>query len=92
MVERVWGSQFPPRRVAGRGRGRYRGDCHVHSERSYGGELTPARLAAGARAIGLDSLATTEHNTSETHGAWGPLAGDDLLVSPARRDPAADEQ
>ena len=60
--------------------GWYRGDCHVHSERSYGGELTPAQLAAGARAIGLDFLATTEHNTSDTHGAWGPLAGDDLLV------------
>jgi len=42
--------------------------------------LTPEQLAAGARAIGLDFIATTEHNTSDTHGAWGPLAGDDLLV------------
>ncbi|MEU4220343.1 CehA/McbA family metallohydrolase [Actinoplanes sp. NPDC026623] len=23
---------------------------------------------------------STEHNTCDTHGAWGPLAGDDLLV------------
>jgi predicted metal-dependent phosphoesterase TrpH len=80
IVHRVWESQFPPRRATGRGRDWYRGDCHVHSERSYGGELTPEQLAAGARAIGLDFIATTEHNTSDTHGAWGPLAGDDLLV------------
>src|SRR5215207_779899 len=73
-------SQFPPKRVAGRGRAWYRGDCHVHSGRSYGGELTPEQLAAAAREIGLDFIATTEHNTSDTHGAWGPLAGDDLLV------------
>lgn len=73
-------AQFPPTRVAGRGRGWYRGDCHVHSARSNGGELTPGQLAAGARANGLDFIATTEHNTADMHGAWGPLAGDDLLV------------
>jgi hypothetical protein len=80
MAGRVWESRFPPRRVAGRGRGWYRGDCHVHSERSSGGELTPQQLAASAREVGLDFIATTEHNTSDVHGAWGPLAGDDLLV------------
>ena len=73
-------SQFPPRRTAGRGRGWYRGDCHVHSARSHGAELTPEQLAAGARAVGLDFIAITEHNTADTHGAWGSLAGDDLLV------------
>lgn len=73
-------SQFPPRRVAGRGRGWYRGDCHVHSVLSNGGELTPEQLAAGARTAGLDFIATTEHNTADGHGAWGSLAGDDLLV------------
>ncbi|MFB9628245.1 CehA/McbA family metallohydrolase [Nonomuraea helvata] len=72
--------RFPPERVPGRGRGWYRGDCHVHSELSHGGELTPEQLAAGARAAGLDFIATTEHNTSDAHGAWGTLAGDDLLV------------
>lgn len=72
--------QFPPRRVAGRGRAWYRGDCHVHSAISFGGELTVEQLAAGARDVGLDFLAITEHNTADTHGAWGPLAGDDLLV------------
>jgi hypothetical protein len=72
-------SEFPPTRVAGRGRGWYRGDCHVHSVYSDG-ELTPEQLATGARAAGLDFLATTEHNTSNAHGAWGRHAGDDLLV------------
>ncbi|MDW6065671.1 CehA/McbA family metallohydrolase [Streptomyces sp. FXJ1.4098] len=73
-------SQFPLRRVADRGRGWYRGDCHVHSVASHGGELTPAELATGARAAGLDFLATTEHNSAETHGAWSRHVGNDLLV------------
>jgi hypothetical protein len=58
----------------------YRGDCHVHTARSVGGELTPAQVAAAARAAGLDFIAVTEHNTTAAHDAWGPLAGDDLLV------------
>jgi hypothetical protein len=52
----------------------------VHSARSKSGELTPEQLAAGARDVGLDFIAITEHNTSDTHGAWGPLVDDDLLV------------
>lgn len=80
MTNRVRSAEFPPVRAAGRGRGWYRGDCHVHSARSSGGELSPAELAAAARASGLDFIAVTEHNTADTHGAWGPLAGDDLLV------------
>lgn len=71
---------YPPTRVAGRGRGWYRGDCHVHSVHSHGGELTPEQLAAAARAAGLDFLATTEHAPADTHGAWGRHVGDDLLV------------
>ncbi|MFC8515441.1 CehA/McbA family metallohydrolase [Streptomyces sp. NPDC057257] len=66
--------------MAGRGRGWYRGDCHVHSVSSNGGELTPGQLAAAARTAGLDFLATTEHNTARTHGAWSRHAGGDLLV------------
>jgi predicted metal-dependent phosphoesterase TrpH len=80
MTDQVREPQFPPRRAAGRGRGWYRGDCHVNSARSHGGELTPEQLAAAARASGLDFIAITEHNTADTHGAWGQLAGDDLLV------------
>jgi hypothetical protein len=72
-------SELPPTRVAGRGRGWYRGDCHVHSVYSDG-KLTPEHLATGAREAGLDFIATTEHNTSDAHGAWGRHAGDDLLV------------
>ena len=71
-------SNSPPTRVAGRGRGWYRGDCHVHSVYSDG-TLTPEQLAIGARAAGLDFLATTEHNTADAHGAWRHV-GDDLLV------------
>lgn len=55
----------------------YRGDCHVHSVHSDG-ELTPARLAADARAAGLDFLATTEHNTAAAHHEWP--SGDPLVI------------
>jgi hypothetical protein len=57
----------------------YRGDCHVHAVHSDG-ELTPAQVAAEARAAGLDFIATTEHNTTSAHGAWEEHAGPDLLV------------
>jgi len=80
MMDQVHAPPFPPRRVAGRRRSWYRGDCHIHSARSHGGELTPEQLVAAARASGLDFIAITEHNTADTHGAWGQLAGDDLLV------------
>ena len=52
----------------------------MHTSRSAAGELTPAQVAEAARAAGLDFIAITEHNTADTHGAWGALAGDDLLV------------
>ena len=71
--------EFPPVRAAGRGRGWYRGDCHVHSVYSDG-KLAPQQLAVAARAAGLDFIATTEHNTSDAHRAWRAHAGDDLLV------------
>jgi hypothetical protein len=74
---REW--EFSPTRGAARGRAWYRGDCHVHSAYSDG-KLTPEQLAAGARAAGLDFIATTEHNTADAHAAWHALAGDDLLV------------
>lgn len=52
----------------------------MHSVCSHGGELTPERLAAEARAAGLDFLAATEHNNADTHGTWGRYGGEDLLV------------
>jgi hypothetical protein len=42
----------------------------VHTDRSHGGELTPSQLAA-AREFGLDFIAVTEHNTADTHAAFG---------------------
>lgn len=58
----------------------YRGDCHVHSVHSSGGELTPEQLAVAARAVGLDFIVGTEHNTAAAHGLWRRLDGPDLLV------------
>jgi hypothetical protein len=70
---------YPPTRAKGRGRAWYRGDCHLHTVYSDGGRL-PAEVAAAARARKLDFIVSTEHNTSASHGVWGPLAGDDLLI------------
>ena len=63
-----------------RGEHWYRGDCHVHSQRSHGGEMTAKQLVAAARKVGLEFIAVTEHNTAYIHAAWEPVAGDDLLV------------
>ncbi len=52
----------------------------MHSTYSNGGELTPEQLSAGARAAGLDFIATTEHNTSAAHAAWGSHAEGLLVV------------
>ncbi|MFE3182567.1 CehA/McbA family metallohydrolase [Streptomyces violascens] len=70
---------YPPTRAKGRGRAWYRGDCHLHSVYSDGGR-TPARIAALARAAGLDFINTSEHNTNSAHRAWQGLWGDDLLI------------
>lgn len=58
----------------------YRGDCHVHSLYSSGGEMTPEQVAAAARAAGLDFIVGTEHNTAEAHELWRGVGSDDLLV------------
>ena len=52
----------------------------MHSVYSHGGELTPAQLATAARAVGLDFVVTTEHNTVETHEEWALLGRADLMV------------
>nr|WP_280698373.1 CehA/McbA family metallohydrolase [Kitasatospora sp. GP82] len=70
---------YPPERARGRGRAWYRGDCHLHTVYSDGRRL-PAEVAAGARTAGLDFMVSTDHNTSASHGIWGPLAGPDLLI------------
>ncbi|WP_281184300.1 hypothetical protein [Micromonospora halophytica] len=38
---------------------------------SSGANLTAQQLAAAARVAGLDFVATTEHNNSLGHEAWG---------------------
>ncbi|MCP3803239.1 CehA/McbA family metallohydrolase [Allokutzneria sp. A3M-2-11 16] len=68
----------PSTRVASRGW--YRGDCHVHSAQSHAADQTPAQLTAEARALGLDFITVTEHNTAAAHGRWAAAAGNDLLV------------
>lgn len=70
---------FPPQRVRGRGRGWYRGDCHLHTVHSDG-QRTPAEVAAAARTAGLDFVVSTEHNTTSGHAAWDGLWGEDLLI------------
>jgi hypothetical protein len=70
---------YPPQRVAGRGRGWYRGDCHLHSVHSDG-TRTLEQLTALARAARLDFINSIDHNTSSAHPLLGPLAGDDLLI------------
>ena len=72
-------ARYPPQQIPDRAQARYRGDCHLHTMYSDGWR-SPEQVAAGARAAGLDFIVTTEHNTSASHGAWGPLAGDDLLI------------
>jgi hypothetical protein len=68
-----------PSRAAGRGPSWYRGDLHLHTVHSDG-RRTPAEVAAGARAAGLDFIVSTDHNTSSASGVWGDFAGPDLLV------------
>jgi len=71
--------QYPPQQIPGRGRGWYRGDAHLHTVYSDG-HRTPQEVAAGARAAALDFMISTDHNTSASHGVWGPLAGEDLMI------------
>jgi predicted metal-dependent phosphoesterase TrpH len=47
------------------------GDTHLHTVHSDG-RRTPAEVAAGARAAGLDFIVSTDHNTSS---APRPAAG-----------------
>jgi hypothetical protein len=68
-----------PHRAEGRGRAWYRGDLHLHTVHSDGAR-TPEELVAGARAAGLDFIASTEHNTTSAGLVWGRHARPDLLV------------
>jgi hypothetical protein len=69
--------EYPAARVAGRGPGWYRGDCHLHTVYSDGG-YAPSDVVGAAREAGLDFIASTEHNTTAGHAAWA--GHDDLLI------------
>src|SRR6266508_3331032 len=59
--------------------GGFRDSFSISNSQATPGYL-PAEVAAGARARKLDFIVSTDHNTSASHGAWGQLAGDDLLI------------
>lgn len=74
----------PAQAAAGAGRGAsdllwLRGDLQSHTEHSDA-RGTLAQLVARARALGLDFLAITDHNTISHHAHLPALAGDDLLL------------
>lgn len=74
---------LPTIRQAGSGQGVgqrwYACDLHVHSVHSDGADELPA-LAATARRVGLDVLASTDHNT-DSHHPWLAAAGETAGVA-----------
>jgi hypothetical protein len=68
-----------PTSIASQPRFWLRGDLHSHTEHSDA-HGTLAQLTAKARALGLDFLAVTDHNTVSHHPYLPALAGDDLLL------------
>ena len=59
------------------------GDLQAHTYHSDG-KGSPAQLVARARALGLDFLAITDHNTISHHAGLPALADDDLLLIPGQ--------
>lgn len=59
------------------------GDLQSHTYHSDG-KGSPAQLVAKARALNLDFLAITDHNTISHHATLGALAGDDFLLIPGQ--------
>jgi len=58
-----------------------RGDLHCHSEHSDG-DASLADILATARALGLDFLAVTDHNTTSHHAALTTLDPGGLILIP----------
>lgn len=58
-----------------------RGDLHCHSEHSDG-DASLADILATARALGLDFLAVTDHNTTSHHAALTTLDPGGLILVP----------
>ncbi|WP_430791863.1 CehA/McbA family metallohydrolase [Actinoplanes sp. G11-F43] len=59
----------------------YRGDCHVHTHRSHGADLTPERIVAEAHAAGLDFIAVTDHQAAFEPSSWTDSG---LLIIPGQ--------
>ena len=53
-------------------------DFHIHSEKSHDGRMTPAEIAAIARARGLDAVAICDHDVPYE----GPSEVDGILIVP----------
>lgn len=66
--------------VPNRGPDWYRGDLHCHTVHSDG-RRTVAELADGARALGLDFVFLTDHNTTAGLREMRRLSGADLLLT-----------
>jgi hypothetical protein len=64
--------ESPPAAAVESGAGWYRGDLHLHTVHSDG-RYQPADLLAAARAVGLDFIVSTDHNTSAANRAWSAL-------------------
>lgn len=59
------------------------GDLQSHTYHSDG-KGSPAQLVAKARALGLNFLAITDHNTISHHAELQALAGEDLVLIPGQ--------
>lgn len=73
----------PPRPapdVPPRGPGWYRGDLHTHTHHSDADDFPVEALAATARAVGLDFVFLTDHNTTSGLPAMDALSSPELLT------------
>ena len=70
-----------PGAVVRSGPGWFRGELHSHTDHSDAGDRTVAQLLAAAKAVGLDFLFLTDHNTISPLVAIDAAAGPDLLTA-----------
>ncbi len=73
--------QGKPGAVVRSGAGWFRGDLHSHTNHSDAGDRSVAQLVAEAKAVGLDFLFLTDHNTIASLAEIDALAGPDLLTA-----------
>ena len=73
--------QGKPGAVVRSGAGWFRGDLHSHTDHSDAGSRTVTQLVAEAKAVALDFLFLTDHNTIAPLAEIDALAGPDLLTA-----------